>query len=471
LKKFLLAPQIFVFSLFGLFLSPAQAALDLRVTTSPSNVSVGQSITYTITLSNTSPTQVQSVQVISTFPANTTIVGAANTYTPNGVATNTGQVVFTLSSLPAGVLAQMSVQLRPASSLRGDFANNVSAQALGIATVSTNVVVSVGLPRVDMAVGIEGFPTNVLIGDAFDYTVTVTNFGPSVASGVSVQSPLPTGMSFVGVTPAVPSTFNSTTRILTLNLGTLTNDFAQDVIVRLQANSAGTPSVMTSVVAADNLETAPGNDAVTNKLTVLEFVTDHVAVVSVTPQKLNFQNGLMEQLVTVTNLTTTNLTSVRLVVTNLASPNRLNNVSGTNNGNPYLMLPGTLGPSNTMNVLVQFVAPSRTPITANFIAVEGPQLTFLSVPRGTVVPITRVAHLRTAYDPAFPKRGYSSLYIEFASTAGKTYSLVYTTTADGSNWVAAQPPIVANSTHGRFIDGGPQVTGEGDRFYRVIEHQ
>jgi hypothetical protein len=301
--------------------------------------------------------------------------------------------------------------------------------------------------------------------------VTVTNFGPSVASGVSVQSVLPTSLKFLSVTPAFTSTFNTNTRILSLNLGALTNNFAQDLIVRMQANASGSPAVVTSVVAADNRDTSTANDTVTSKITILDYVTNNVVILSVSPQKLNFQNGLMEQLVTVSNRTTSAIPSVRLVVTNLESPNRLYNVAGTNSGNPYLMLAGPLGPTNTASVLVQFVAPSRTAITANFFALEGPQLNPLTVPAGTVVPITRLEHIRTAYDPEAPKARYSSLYIEFPTTPGKSYSLIFVTTVDGTNWVAAQPPLVANSSHGQFIDAGPQITGSGDRFYHVIEHQ
>lgn len=375
-----------------------------------------------------------------------------------------------MSTLPAGAQAQMTLELRPPPQ-RGNFVNNFSAQAFGVATVSTNVIVNIGSPEVDLAIGVEGFPTNVVVGDAFDYTVTVTNFGPSVASGVSVQSVLPSSMKFLSVTPTFSSTFNTNTGILSVNLGTLTNNFAQDLILRMQANSSGSPAVVTSVVAADNRDTSAGNDTFTNQLTILNYVTNNVVVISASPQKLNFQNGLMEQLVTVSNRTATAIPSVRLVVTNLESPNRLYNVAGTNNGNPYLMLAGPVGPTNTANVLVQFVAPSRTAITANFFALEGPNLNSLTVPTGTVVPISRFSHLRTAYDPEFPKARYSSIFIEFPTTPGKSYSLVYVTTVDGTNWVAAQPPLVANSSFGQFIDAGPQITGKGGRFYRVIEHQ
>lgn len=466
-----MAPHFIVLFVFALFSSKAQAQLDLRVTANRTNLSIGDTISYSIVISNTLLTQIQAVQVVSSFPSDATVVSAVNTYSANGVATNSGQVVFTIPTLANGVQAQMNLQLRPAS--RGTFVNSVTAQApaSGVPDVTTNITASVGLPQVDLALGVEGFPTNLVVGDAFDYTVTVTNFGPGIASGVSVQAVLPPIVKFLSVTPNFTSTFSTNTRILTLNMGVLTNNFAQDVIVRLQANAAGETNIVTSVVTSDNTDTSNGNDALTNKLSVSSFVTTNVAILSMSPQKLNLQNGFVEQLVTITNLTTNFLASVRLVVTNLQSPNSVFNPAGTNSGNPYVMLVGPLGPTNTLNVLVQLIVPSRQPIPVNYFVGEGPQLTFLPLPAGTVVPITKFVQLRTVYDSTKPQARYSSVYLEFPTTAGKTYSLIFVPTVDGTNWIAAQPPIVANSTHGQFTDTGPQETGDGDRFYHVIEHQ
>lgn len=446
----------------------ARAQLTLRVTANPRNLSLGDTVSYSITISNTSIVQAQSIQISSMFPNTTAILRAANTYTPSLVETNQGSVTFGVSTLPGGSQARMELDLRPAQ--RGNFQNNVIVVGSGIVSLSTNISVTVAQAQVDLALGIEGFPTNVLVGDAFDYTVTVTNFGPAIASSVNVQSVLPTGLQFLTVAPTIPTTFSPTTRILSLQNGTITNNTASDFIVRLQANSALTNKYTNSVVTADNSDSSPTNDTVILSLTVLPFVTNQVAVISSTPQVLNRQNALLQQLVVVTNLTTNIIESVRVIVTNLTSPNTLYNASGSNSMGPYVMVPGGLAPTNSATVLLQYLAPSRDPIPASFVAVEGPELNPLTVPAGTPVEITRVVALQNAYDPQKPKERYTSIYIEFASTPGRTYTLVYSPRYESTNWIAAQPPIVANSTRSRFIDAGPQLTGESDRFYTVIEH-
>jgi uncharacterized repeat protein (TIGR01451 family) len=470
LKKFLLAPHLLVFVFCCAFVPAARGQLDLKVTATPTSVTLNGTVTYSITVSNLASIPVNSVQITSTFPPTAEIVRAVNTHSAAGVQTNRGSATFPIGTLLARTAARVELELRPAAT--GDFANSIQAAATGVAQVATNVVVSVGQAQVDLGVGVEGFPSTVLIGDIFDYTVTVTNFGPAIAESVSIQSALPASLQFLSVTPVVPSNFNTTNRMLTLSPGTFTNSTARDFIVRLQASAAGTPRLVTTVAATENRESEPDDNGFTNQLTILDFVTNNVVVMSVSPQRFNRQNALIEQLVIVTNLSTNVITSIRVLVTNLVSPNRLFNASGTNAGRPYVMLPVGLGPKAGAGVVLQYYSPLRETNNARFVAVEGPNLAPLFVPiGGTIVPISRLVHLRDAYDPAQPRYRSSTLYIEFRSTAGRTYSLVYTPDLNSTNWFAAQPPIVANSTFSRFIDAGPQITADGDRFYRVIEHQ
>ena len=427
-------------------------------------------VTYSITVSNTAAIQVNSVQIASTFPNTAAIVRAVNTYSASGVQTNAGSATFNVGTLLGRTAARMELELRPAGT--GSFANAIQTAGTGVAPQTTNVVVTVGQAQADLAVGVEGFPRTVLVGDVVDYTVTVTNFGPAVAELVTIQSVLPASLQFSSVTPNVSTNFNTTNRMLTLSPGTFTNSTARDFIVRLNATNAGPVSLVTTAASTRNPDSTTANNSFTNQLTVLEFITNNVVVLSATPQRFNRQNALIEQIVIVTNLSTNTILSIRVLVTNLVSPNQLFNASGTNAGRPYVMLPVGLGPRASAGVVLQYYSPLRDTNDAKFVAVEGPNLAPFYFPRGgTVVPISRLVHLRDAYDPNKPKERSSSLFIEFPSTAGRMYSLVYTPDLNTTNWFAAQPPIVANSTFSRFVDMGPQMTADSDRIYRVIEHQ
>src|SRR5205807_4752309 len=56
-------------------------------------------------------------------------------------------------------------------------------------------------PVADLAVGKSG-PAAMFAGTNFDYTLSVTNFGPSSSGGFSVTDNLPAGLVFVSATPA-----------------------------------------------------------------------------------------------------------------------------------------------------------------------------------------------------------------------------------------------------------------------------
>src|SRR5688572_31825076 len=61
------------------------------------------------------------------------------------------------------------------------------------------------------------------------------------------------------------------TGVQTCALPIFTNNTARDFIVRLQANSSGTPTLKTTVVASENTDTASTNDSVSAPLTILDF--------------------------------------------------------------------------------------------------------------------------------------------------------------------------------------------------------
>jgi uncharacterized repeat protein (TIGR01451 family) len=451
-----LASKIFVFALLCALVPQSRAALSLNVTASPVRVSLGGTVTYSISVSNTL-NSVSSVQVISQFPASANIVSAANNFSPGQVTTNSGQIVFSIDLLPNGSLASFTLQLQPATS--GDFANAVTVQGAGESPVSTNVVVTVSAPETDLGITAAGIPPTVVVGDTFNYTVTITNAGAAVAGGVNILSTLPTGISFVSVAPTIPS--SSPTNSLLLTPGTLTNGTSAEFVITLLAQTNGNFNLTTSVLTTQNTDTVTSNNTVTVAIKVIGLVTNTVAIVSVSPMLFNHQTALLEQVVVVSNLTSAVIDSVRVLATNIVAPNQLFNATGTNNGHPYVVVPGPLGTNATASVNLQFFITNRTVIDPGLMAVEGPNLATIPVPTGTFIPVTVISSVRNG--------GYSSVLLEFPTTVGRKYSLVYTPTVDGTNRVALFPPFVANSTHGQFIDSGPQISGDGNRFYSVIE--
>lgn len=495
MKNFSLARYLVLFATLFAFVSDARAAFVVNVVPSPTRVNIGGTVNYSITVSN-SAAIIQSVRVISQFPTDAVLLSAANNFSPGFVSTNFGQVTFSVDILSTSATANFTMQLQPASG--GSFTNAITVQTLAGTeqTVSTNIVVNVAAPSTDLALAVSGVPPVLVVGDQFNVNMAVSNLGPSDAGGVNIQSTLPPGLSFVSTTPFIPSSFLNNQLLLTL--GTLSNGLTTNFVVTLTAQASGDFSFNTSVVTTQNSDTSTSNNTATASLKSLTFATNNIAIASVSPMIFNPLTALLEQVVVVTNLTTNVINSVRVLATNLVAPNSLFNATGTNSGFPYIVLSSPLAPNGTAAASLQFFVTNRAAIDPGLLAVEGPSLVTLTVPTGTLVPTT-ISHLRTG--------GYSSVLLTFPTVVGRKYTLVagdsivsplvtnlvtvtnivtgtngilstnFTTATNISssavafitNRVALYPPVVANSAHGEFIDAGPQVTGDGDRFYSVIE--
>jgi len=83
--------------------------------------------------------------------------------------------------------------------------------------VTPPVVTSV-TPVTDIAVGKTG-PVTIGYGVDFNYTISVTNFGPSTATGISVTDSLPAGLVFVSSIP--PAATNASNQVIWTNLANL----------------------------------------------------------------------------------------------------------------------------------------------------------------------------------------------------------------------------------------------------------
>ena len=193
------------------------------------NVEPGSDMAITKTVSDTTPNVGQSV----TFTL---------TVTNNGLDDNTGVVVNDL--LPAGL------QFLSASTGQGSYDNNTGIWTIGNMSLGSSVVLTIvvnvtqsgnitnmanvtgdhedldptnnqaiailnGEPAADLAINKtvnDNTPNN---GDIITFTITVFNAGPNDAVNVLVSDLLPAGLNFVSANPSV-GTYNSTTGVWTV---------------------------------------------------------------------------------------------------------------------------------------------------------------------------------------------------------------------------------------------------------------
>lgn len=254
-------------------------ATDLSVEkTGPATVDAGSVATYELTARNAGPSDATGVVLRDTLPAGTTFEGS----TPAGVCTEAAGVV----SCPVGDVAsgaEQAVQLHVAvpPALGGQSLLNAAAvegdqgdpdPSDNADTASTDVG-----PAVDLHV--TKTTPGAVAGSDVTWTVAVVNRGPSPATGVTVEDPLPHGVAFVAAAPGQGTcALDGTT--LRCDLGTLPAQGAAQVTItgRIGADRAGSELVNTATATAVEPEIEPADNAGTASVTVAAPVPDKVAL-------------------------------------------------------------------------------------------------------------------------------------------------------------------------------------------------
>jgi uncharacterized repeat protein (TIGR01451 family) len=172
---------------------------DLRVTQSVASVVAGESVVYTVTVSNVGPNAVTGAVVNSAFPAQ--LSGTTWTCVPSGGAScaptsGSGDWINKTLNLPVGSSVTFTVTGDLASTATGNLVSTVSvATPDGIneltptdntSTLSTPISV-----RGDLAITRTSNPAVPQAGQPITYTLTVTNAGPSTVVSATVVNIFP----------------------------------------------------------------------------------------------------------------------------------------------------------------------------------------------------------------------------------------------------------------------------------------
>jgi uncharacterized repeat protein (TIGR01451 family) len=193
-----------------IFLFTIKAA-DLRITktAAPAQITLGDNITYTLTLTNTGPAAAQNVTVTDPVPANTTLV-SAEVVSGSGWSTTvptTGvnrDIVFSKASVAADESATFRIIVqsqRVAAAAVARIVNTATVAAVtgdpntanNSATIETPVVQQTADLRIAKTVVPLQFGANT--GNLI-YTLTVSNQGPGDAVNVVVSDDLPSSVTF-----------------------------------------------------------------------------------------------------------------------------------------------------------------------------------------------------------------------------------------------------------------------------------
>ncbi len=223
----------------------------------------GQTISYTIVVANAGPSTATNVQVTDT-PTNLTITNV----TGGGCAA----LPCTIASLASG--ANVTITVTATITAAGAFDNSATASATepdpnpANNTDNTGNGGTTGTPSADLGI-VKTAPTPLLEQSQFDYTLVVTNHGPSTATGVVVTDPLPANFTLATATPTQGSCSGTTT--VTCNLGTIPNGATATIVIHGTGHVAGTMT-NTATVSGNETDPVPANNSSTAPVVLLEEV-------------------------------------------------------------------------------------------------------------------------------------------------------------------------------------------------------
>ena len=234
-------------------LTPQQADLALSKAVSDPAPNVGDTVTYTITLTGNGPDPATGVRVSDLLPAGVSFVSAVPSQGTYNSTTGLWTAATVSASAPATLVLSGTVNspnpvtntatISHADQFDPDPANNTATAALAPqqADLALSKAVSDPAPNV---------------GDTVTYTVTLTGNGPDPATGVQVSDLLPAGVSFVSAVPS-RGTYDSTTGLW--SVGTVTTPSSQTLVIRALVVSPSPQTNTATISHSDQFDPVPAN--------------------------------------------------------------------------------------------------------------------------------------------------------------------------------------------------------------------
>jgi uncharacterized repeat protein (TIGR01451 family) len=182
---------------------------DLVVTKDVNNPTpnVGDTVTFTVTVTNSGTDAATSVQVNDLLPSGLTFAGA--TPSQGTYASATG--VWTVGTLASG--ASATLQLRAVVVAADERTNTAAATATEFDPTPGNNSASASVTPQQADLAVSKTVSDVLppVGGIVTYTIILNNNGPSAATGVVVTDPIPAGIVLLNANPPAGTTYDTAT--------------------------------------------------------------------------------------------------------------------------------------------------------------------------------------------------------------------------------------------------------------------
>ena len=162
-------------------------SIALTKTVDKTDVSVGETITYTITLTNNSAFTVEEVVVQDLLPE--LLLYASSSPAPSEADT------WIFPRIAPGERFSMTIDALAIAS--GEALNTATLSFGEFETSATAPTVTIGELPVDLRISKTSHAVEIYLGNEFEYEILVDNVGGSLASEVNITDRLPSGLSYI----------------------------------------------------------------------------------------------------------------------------------------------------------------------------------------------------------------------------------------------------------------------------------
>lgn len=292
----------------GAFEAAAPSAdLSLTKTISSSAAQIGDLLTYVLTVTNAGPNDAHGVNLNDNWPSTLAFVSCAAS-DGAGCAFSGSSVSATYATLAVGQSETITIQGTLSTGAQDNLTvvNNASVGASspddpvgGNNSASASFTVH---NRADLIVTKQASAAQVLAGDSFTYTITLTNAGPYDSKGIMLNDPQPAGVTFNSCSSTMGLCMVSGAGV-SLKLASLANGAGATLSVQATLNfgvADGATVTNTAAATSSTFDPDSGNNSASANIVAQNkadlFVTDKADLPAVK------SSGNLNYTVTVKNL-------------------------------------------------------------------------------------------------------------------------------------------------------------------------
>jgi large repetitive protein len=248
--------------------TPQQADLSLAASVSDASPTLGEAITFTITLSNAGPDNATGAQIAIPLPTGLSFVSSdagAGSYDPT-----TG--LWTVGTVAPGEPIVLTLTATAVGGLSSTVNTSIShSDQYDPMSAGNSVSLNITPQQADLALTATVDDATPNVGDDVTLTLTLSDGGPDDASGVRVDAALPDGLTFVSADPAAGSYDPETG---TWNVGDVDTGTPIAMTIVAEVTDIGTLTATASVAQADQYDPATANDEASVDVTPQQVALD-----------------------------------------------------------------------------------------------------------------------------------------------------------------------------------------------------